>query len=73
MKLIRVRNLEKAFPWKMYDRIYHLNDLKYIEYNYINNRLTFNFGKEVVYKKTTYGEYYDILEKLNKKEGDIEL
>lgn len=73
MKLIRVTNLEKAFPWKHYDRIFHLNELKYVEYNYINNKLTFNFGKEVVYKKSTYTEYYNLLDKLNKKDGDIEV
>lgn len=73
MKLIRVRNLERSFPFKLYDRIFHLNDLKYVEYNHLNKKLTFNFGKVTVYKKSTYNEYYDLMGKLNKKEGDIEV
>ena len=57
----------------MYSRIFPLNDLKYIEYNFGNDKLSFKFDKEVVYRKTSYDEYYDLMNKLNKKEGDIDI
>jgi len=73
MRLIRIRRLERNFPFKMYSRIFPLNDLKYIEYNFGNDKLSFKFDKEVVYRKTSYDEYYDLMNKLNKKEGDIDI
>jgi hypothetical protein len=73
MRLIRIRSLESNFPFKMYSRIFPLNDLKYIEYNLLNDKLTFKFDKEVVSRKSNYHEYYNLMDKLNKKEGDIEI
>ena len=57
----------------MYSRIFPLNDLKYIEYNLLNDKLTFKFDKEVVSTKSNYYEYLQMMDKLNKKEGDIEI
>ena len=51
MRLIKINSLERSFPWKLYDRIFPLNDLKYIEYNDMNNKMIFKFDKEVVSKK----------------------
>ena len=73
MRLIRISSLERNFPWKLYNRIFPLNNLKYIEYNHTNNKLSFKFDKEVVSKKSSYCEYLQMMDKLNKKEGDIEL
>jgi hypothetical protein len=73
MRLIRIRSLERNFPFKMYSRIFPLNDLKYIEYNLLNDKLTFKFDKEVVSTKSSYYEYLQMMDKLNKKEGDIEI
>ena len=73
MRLIRIRSLERNFPFKMYSRIFPLNDLKYIEYNVMNNKMIFKFDKEVVSRKSNYHEYYTLMDKLNKKEGDIEV
>ena len=73
MRLIKINSLERSFPWKLYDRIFPLNDLKYIEYNDMNNKMIFKFDKEVVSKKSNYHEYYTLMDKLNKKEGDIEV
>jgi hypothetical protein len=73
MRLIRIRSLERNFPFKMYSRIFPLNDLKYIEYNLLNDKLTFKFDKEVVSTKSNYYEYLQMMDKLNKKEGDIEI
>lgn len=73
MRLIKINSLERRFPWKLYDRIFPLNDLKYIEYNAMNNKMTFKFDKEVVSRKSNYHDYYTLMDKLNKKEGDIEV
>jgi hypothetical protein len=73
MRLIRIRSLERNFPFKIYSRIFPLNDLKYIEYNLLNDKLTFKFDKEVVSTKSNYYEYLQMMDKLNKKEGDIEI
>ncbi len=72
MRLIKINNLERNFPWKIYNRIFPLNDLKYIEFNSMNDKLTFKFDKEVVSRKSNYHEYYNLMDKL-KKEGDIEI
>lgn len=73
MRLIKINNLERSFPWKLYDRIFPLNDLKYIEYNSMNNKIIFKFDKEVVSRKSNYHYYYTLMDKLNKKEGEIEV
>jgi hypothetical protein len=73
MRLIRIRSLERNFPFKMYSRIFPLNDLKYIEYNFANDKLSFKFDNEVVYRKSDYSEYLGLMDKLNKKEGDIDV
>ena len=73
MRLIKINNLERNFPWKIYNRIFPLNDLKYIEFNSMNDKMIFKFDKEVVSRKSNYHEYYNLMDKLNKKEGDIEI
>ena len=72
MRLIKINNLERNFPWKIYNRIFPLNDLKYIEFNSMNDKMIFKFDKEVVSRKSNYHEYYNLLDKLKKK-GDIEI
>jgi hypothetical protein len=72
MRLIKINNLERNFPWKIYNRIFPLNDLKYIEFNSMNDKMIFKFDKEVVSRKSNYHEYYNLMDKL-KKEGDIEI
>ncbi len=73
MRFIKINKLETKFPWKIYSRIFPLKDLKYIEYNLLNDKLIFKFDNEVVSRKSSYHEYYGLLDKLNKKEGDIEV
>ncbi len=66
MKLITIRHLETFFPFKMYSRTFPLKDLKYIEHDFVKDRLFFKFDKEVVSKKATYEQYLYLIDKLNK-------